>query len=67
MAKITKDMNLGDVVKKHPESVEVFMMSGMGCAMCHLAPSETIEDGANAHGVDVDKLVKDLNKAIAKK
>jgi hybrid cluster-associated redox disulfide protein len=67
MAKITKDMLLGDVVKKHPEAVEVFFNSGMGCAMCHMASHETIGDGAKAHGVDVKKLVQDLNKAIKKK
>ncbi len=37
----------------------------MHCFGCHLAVDETIEQGAVAHGVAVDKLVEDLNKTAA--
>jgi hybrid cluster-associated redox disulfide protein len=37
----------------------------MHCFGCHLSVSETIEQGAMAHGVDVDKLVDALNESIS--
>ena len=67
MKKITKKMVLGEVVMKHPETVEIFFKYGLPCAMCHLAFGETIEDAAKSHGIKLDELLKDLNKSIKKK
>ncbi len=64
-AKITKDMTFGEVLKKHPETVKTFFEYGMHCFGCHLSVAETIEQGALAHGVEVDKLVDDLNKLVS--
>jgi len=64
-AKITKEMTFGEVLKKYPETVKTFFQYGMHCFGCHLAVDETIEQGALAHGVEVDKLVEDLNKTTA--
>ena len=64
-AKITKDMTFGVVLKKYPYTVKTFFQYGMHCFGCHLAVDETIEQGALAHGVEVDKLIEDLNKAVA--
>lgn len=64
--KITKNMTIGEVVSKHPETVEVLMKSGMGCLGCGMAQMETIEQGAKAHGIDVKKLIDDLNKILKK-
>ena len=64
-AKITKDMTFGVVLKKYPITVKTFFQYGMHCFGCHLAVDETIEQGAAAHGVEVDKLIEDLNKAVA--
>jgi len=65
--KITKDMAVGDVVTKWPETVGVFMRHGMHCIGCAIAAFENIEQGAKAHGINVKKLIDDLNKAIKKK
>ena len=64
-AKIKKEMTFGEVLKKHPETVKTFFLYGMHCFGCHLAVEETIEQGAMAHGVEVDKLIDDLNKTVA--
>lgn len=64
---ITKKSNLTEVVQKHPETMEVFDKYGLHCIGCMAAQFENIEIGAKAHGIDADKLVKDLNKAIKKK
>ncbi|MFQ6002413.1 MAG: DUF1858 domain-containing protein [Candidatus Zixiibacteriota bacterium] len=63
--KITKDMTFGEVLKKYPETVKTFFQYGMHCFGCHIAVSETIEQGALAHGVSVDELIGDLNKTVS--
>jgi hybrid cluster-associated redox disulfide protein len=60
---IKKEMPIGDVVKSHPETVPVFMQHGLHCIGCAVAAFESIEEGATAHGIDVDALIEDLNKA----
>lgn len=40
------------------------MKHGMHCLGCMAARFENIEQGALAHGIDVDKLMEDLNKVI---
>ena len=61
---ITKDMSILEVVQKYPDTGDVFVNSGMGCLGCAAAHFENIEQGATAHGIDVDALIKNLNEAI---
>ncbi len=61
---ITKDMSIMEVVTKYPDTVPVFMEYGMGCIGCAAAHYENIEQGASAHGIDVDALIEGLNKVI---
>ena len=61
---ITKDMSILEVVQKYPDTAEVFMSAGMGCLGCAAAHFVNIEQGAMAHGIDVDQLVKDLNTVV---
>ncbi len=62
---ITKNLPIGEVVQKHPETVPVFLQHGLMCFGCAIARFENIEQGALAHGIDVEALVKDLNAAVA--
>ena len=64
---VSKDMLLGEVVSKYPGAVDVFMKHGLPCAMCGAAFSETVEQGAEHHGIDLKALLKDLNKVADKK
>lgn len=60
--KITKDMTIAEIVKKCPKSIEVFMKNHMMCFGCGVAQVETLEQGCQGHGVDVDKMLKELNE-----
>ena len=60
--KITKEMNITEVVRRYPDTMMVFMYAGMGCFGCHAAQFESIEEGALVHGIDPDKLVEALNE-----
>jgi hybrid cluster-associated redox disulfide protein len=64
---ITADMAIGDVLKKYPESLKVFLSHGLMCVGCAVARFENIEQGAMAHGINVDALMKDLNEVAAQR
>jgi hybrid cluster-associated redox disulfide protein len=59
-------MPIGKIVMEHPETYEVFMRHGLHCVGCAAAHFENLEQGCVAHGIDVEKIVKDLNTAVAK-
>jgi len=65
MDTITKEMAIGEVVEKFPQSVEVFLRHGLMCFGCAVARFENVEQGARAHGIDVEALITDLNAAVA--
>lgn len=64
--KITKDMTIGDILEKYPEAVEILVKHGFHCVGCHVAGFETLEQGAEAHGIDIKKLLKEINDAVEK-
>lgn len=61
---IKKNMSITDVVARHPKTIAVFMRFGMHCFGCAVAQFENIEQGALAHGIDVDKLIVALNEEL---
>jgi hybrid cluster-associated redox disulfide protein len=61
---ITKGMTLEQLIKKHPEAVPVLFQHGLHCIGCHIAATETIEQAAEAHGIDLKELLKNLNDAV---
>jgi len=63
-AKITKEMNIDEVIKKYPETVEIFVKNGFHCIGCAAASFESIEEGAKAHGINTEELIEELNQAI---
>ena len=64
--KITEDMNIKEVIEKHPEVVPVFQKYNMGCIGCIAASFEKLSDIASVHGVDVKKFVDELNEIANK-
>jgi len=61
---ITKEMGITDIVTKFPKAGYLLMSNGMGCVGCLAAQFETLEQGAAAHGLNVDSLVDLLNKEL---
>lgn len=60
---ITKDLTIMEVLQRKPQAVQVFVKFGMPCMGCMIAPGETVEEAAQAHGLDVEELTKALNQA----
>jgi hybrid cluster-associated redox disulfide protein len=65
-AKISKGMLIGDVVSRHPETVQVMFKHGMHCIGCGMTAYESIEQGCMGHGMtgkEIDAMVDEMNKA----
>jgi len=63
---ITGDMMISEVVTHYPEAMPILMEYGMRCFGCPMALSETIEQGAVAHGINPAEMLEKLNKATSK-
>lgn len=63
-AKITGDETFAEVIQKYPVVIPVFFEFGLHCIGCHIGAYESVKDGAIAHGVEPEKLIEALNKAI---
>ena len=59
--KITKDMTFAEILEMNKEAGEKLGEKGLFCGGCPMAAFETLENGAKAHGVDADELVRELN------
>jgi len=64
---ICKDMVIKDIIEKYPQTFPVFQQFQMGCLGCSGALFETLEQGASAHGINVDAMVEALNEVIDNK
>jgi len=56
-------MTIDEVLKKYPQTAEIFLKYGFHCLGCAAATFETLEQGATAHGITAEELLEDLNKA----
>ena len=68
--KITKDIEIEDLVKILPEAVSYLRIEGIRCLRCGEPIWGSLEAAAKEKGfkdVDVEKFVKDLNKLAIKK
>ena len=59
---IEKDMVIGDILEMAPEKANLLLEAGMHCLSCPAALMETLEEACEVHGIDVDDLLKELNK-----
>ena len=62
---IQRDIKIRELLEKHPDSARVFSAYGIGCIGCALAQFETLEQGLNAHGINIDDFMKDLNDIVS--
>ena len=60
--KINKDTKIGEIVEKYPEKVDVLLSAGMHCLGCPASQAETLEEACMVHGIDVEELLKEINK-----
>lgn len=59
---INKDTKIGEIVEKYPEKVDVLLGAGMHCIGCPASQAETLEEACMVHGIDVEDLLREINK-----
>ncbi len=60
---ITRKTAIIEVLRSHPLARDIFAKHGMGCIGCMGATTETIENGAKMHDIDLEALLKELNES----
>jgi hybrid cluster-associated redox disulfide protein len=63
---IDKDMFIGEIVRRYPETLAVFEKYKLDCFECQIAEYEALEHGADVHHVNVEQLLTELNQIIKK-
>lgn len=59
---VTKDMTFDELLQIHPAAAQILATFNLGCVGCLGASTETLAQGARAHGLDVEELLAALNK-----
>jgi hybrid cluster-associated redox disulfide protein len=59
---ITKNTPIIEILRTHPQAREVFSRHGMGCIGCMGSATETLENGARMHDIDVEALIRELSE-----
>ena len=61
--KFSKNDIINDVIGKFPAAIEILLSYGLNCVSCSLNSADSIEVGAKAHGIEVEK-IKEIMQAI---
>lgn len=65
MAKVTKDMTIGEILSIGGEAViPALLQMGMHCIGCPASQGETLEEAAAVHGIDPSVIEAQINAAI---
>ncbi len=59
---IEKTTKIGELLDANPEKAELLLSVGMHCLGCPASREETLEEACMVHGIDVEELLKELNK-----
>ncbi|WMI81325.1 DUF1858 domain-containing protein [Anaerotignum sp. MB30-C6] len=65
--KATKDMTIGELLMMDRGVGAVLMENGMHCVGCPSAAAETLEEASMVHGMEIDKLLTDINGYLENK
>ena len=58
---IEKDITLGELLDRYPESEDILLGFGMHCFSCPMSRMETLEEASEVHGIDLDLMLEKLN------
>ena len=67
MATVDKTMNIREVLELDPGTARIMMGYGLHCLGCPHATAESLEQAGMVHGIEVDKMIDDLNAFLAQK
>jgi len=58
---LTPNTPIIDVLRMYPQARALFLRHGMACGGCMGSSTETIENGARMHDIDIETLMKELD------
>ena len=64
MAKVTKDMLIGQLITLDPNIAPILMRAGMHCLGCPSSQMESLEEAAMVHGIDPDMLIEEIQNYL---
>jgi len=59
---ITKDITFDQLLQMHPDAAKILAEFNLGCVGCLGASTETLAQGARAHGLEIEELLTALNE-----
>ncbi|MBW1782703.1 MAG: DUF1858 domain-containing protein [Deltaproteobacteria bacterium] len=65
--KLHSKTTVNELMKQYPEAIAVFIQRKLGCVGCPTEAFHTLEDVAHVNGLDLDRLLADLEQAISSK
>ncbi|MDO4363411.1 MAG: DUF1858 domain-containing protein [Clostridia bacterium] len=64
---ITKQTTMGDMIEYDRGIAVILMEAGMHCVGCPASIGESLEEACQVHGLDSDKVLKDIQDYLANK
>ncbi|WP_294777280.1 DUF1858 domain-containing protein [uncultured Eubacterium sp.] len=64
---ITKQTTMGDMIEFDRGIAVILMEAGMHCVGCPASIGESLEEACQVHGLDSDKVLKDIQDYLANK
>ena len=64
---ISKTMTFGELLSEYPQAGRVLAAKGLHCIGCHIAVSESVEDGARVHGLsdaEIDAMIEEIKASV---
>jgi len=58
---ITKEMNIGEILRENQAAAGILMESGMHCLGCPSSQLESLEEACAVHGLVVENILDKLN------
>ena len=60
MAKVSKDMLIGQLLQIDANIAPILMRAGMHCLGCPSSQMESLEEAAMVHGMDIEALMEQI-------
>lgn len=58
-------LTVGELLRRFPLTVRVFLDHRMNCPVCPIAPFMTVDEAAGEYGVDAAQLRRDIARVVA--
>ncbi len=66
-ANLSADLTVDELINRWNQVIPVFMRLRLSCVGCPMSPFETLDTVAKVYGLPLDRLMDDLETAIAPK